>query len=334
MSGRGRAQGRARRRPHPPLDATSAARGPPLHAGPARALAAAPPPPRARRPRPPSAAAGSTCAYTSCRAARAPPPPHGHLTVSPRPPLRAPARPRPARPPARACRDNIKSIVFGGLDGVITTFSTIASVAGAALPIETVLVLGFANLIADGIAMGAGDFLSSKAEFDFLVDEKAKSAALLEGGRGGADVAAALEAKGLSAADAAEVVAIVSKPAYREFGTEFVLVEKFEQEVPDDPWGPAKDGAVTFVSFLFFGSLPLWVYVITYGAKYKSAGGSFGISAAACALSLFALGVLQGAITKQPRVKAGLYMTVNGTLAGAAAYALSYGITAAIGNGC
>lgn len=48
----------------------------------------------------------------------------------------------------------VKSLVFGGLDGVITTFSTIASVAGGALPIETVLVLGFANLIADGIAMG------------------------------------------------------------------------------------------------------------------------------------------------------------------------------------
>lgn len=216
---------------------------------------------------------------------------------------------------------------------MITTFSTIASVAGAALPIERVLVLGFANLIADGIAMGAGDFLSSKAEFDFLLDEKAKAGALLSEGRS-AEVATALEGKGMTPADAAEVMSIVSKPAYREFATEFVLVEKLEQEVPEDPWGPAKDGAVTFVSFLVFGSVPMWVYVATYGAKYKNANGSFGISAAACAISLFALGVLQGSITRQPRVRAGLSMTVNGMLAGAAAYALSYGITAAIGNGC
>ena len=62
---------------------------------------------------------------------------------------------------------NIKSIVFGGLDGIITTFSTIASVAGGSLPVHVIITLGFANLIADGIAMGLGDGLSSHAEMTF-----------------------------------------------------------------------------------------------------------------------------------------------------------------------
>ena len=34
------------------------------------------------------------------------------------------------------------------------------------------------------------------------------------------------------------------------------------QEVPDDPWGPLKDGTVTFIAFLVFGSIPLWAYVL------------------------------------------------------------------------
>jgi len=229
--------------------------------------------------------------------------------------------------------DFVKSLIFGGLDGVITTFSTIASVAGGQLSIETAIVLGFANLIGDAIAMGAGDYLSSLAEFQFLLKEKERGGKMLEAGTAKTTVAAALTAKGLRAEDAAELMAIVSKPQYREFAEEFVLTEELGQEVPDDPLGPAKDGAVTMISFLVFGSLPLWVYVITWGVGYNNSGGSFGISAAACAMSLFSLGWLQGTITRQPRFKSAAFMTINGSLASAAAYFLGWAIMQAIGNG-
>ncbi len=52
--------------------------------------------------------------------------------------------------------DYIKSIVFGGLDGIITTFAIVASVVGANLPVQVVLVTGFAKLLGDGLAMGLG----------------------------------------------------------------------------------------------------------------------------------------------------------------------------------
>lgn len=58
----------------------------------------------------------------------------------------------------------IKSIVYGGLDGIITTFAVVSGVIGANLNPSIILILGFANLIADGISMGVGDYLSSKAE--------------------------------------------------------------------------------------------------------------------------------------------------------------------------
>tara|TARA_Y100000310_G_C20575834_1_gene760360 strand:- start:688 stop:1272 length:585 start_codon:yes stop_codon:yes gene_type:complete len=60
----------------------------------------------------------------------------------------------------------IKSIVYGGLDGIITTFAIVAGVAGAALSANIILILGFANLIADGISMAAGDYLGTKSEIE------------------------------------------------------------------------------------------------------------------------------------------------------------------------
>eukprot|EP00958_Prasinococcus_capsulatus_P018231 scaffold2119_cov355-Prasinococcus_capsulatus_cf.AAC.3 len=50
----------------------------------------------------------------------------------------------------------IKSMVFGGLDGIITTFAIVAAVAGGDLERNVVLLMGFANLVADGISMGLG----------------------------------------------------------------------------------------------------------------------------------------------------------------------------------
>ena len=60
----------------------------------------------------------------------------------------------------------IKSIVYGGLDGIITTFAIVAGVAGASLGAKIILILGFTNLIADGISMAAGDYLSTKSEIE------------------------------------------------------------------------------------------------------------------------------------------------------------------------
>src|SRR3989338_6449578 len=67
---------------------------------------------------------------------------------------------------------HIKSVVYGGLDGIITTFAVVAGVTGATLSSGIVLILGFANLIADGISMAIGDYLSTKAENEFHEKEK------------------------------------------------------------------------------------------------------------------------------------------------------------------
>jgi vacuolar iron transporter family protein len=56
--------------------------------------------------------------------------------------------------------------VYGGIDGVITTFAVVAGATGGQLPVSTILILGFANLFADGLSMSVGNYLSTKAEYD------------------------------------------------------------------------------------------------------------------------------------------------------------------------
>jgi len=67
---------------------------------------------------------------------------------------------------------NIKSVVYGGMDGIISTFAVVSGVAGAALDPTIVLILGFSNLFADGISMACGDFLSTRAKKDYEKSHK------------------------------------------------------------------------------------------------------------------------------------------------------------------
>ena len=58
----------------------------------------------------------------------------------------------------------LKSAVFGANDGIVTTFAVVAAVVGASLSPSIVVILGIANMIADGLAMGLGDYLGERSE--------------------------------------------------------------------------------------------------------------------------------------------------------------------------
>ena len=68
-----------------------------------------------------------------------------------------------AAPPAQP-HPYMRSVVYGALDGIVTTFSVVASGDAAAVDPGVVLVLGFGNLVADGLSMGVGDYASRMAD--------------------------------------------------------------------------------------------------------------------------------------------------------------------------
>lgn len=81
--------------------------------------------------------------------------------------------------------DYVKSMIFGGLDGILTSFAIVAGAAGGRLPVQVVLVLGFSNIFADAFSMGMGEYLSSKAHNEFVLKEKERETWWVRGWKNG-----------------------------------------------------------------------------------------------------------------------------------------------------
>src|SRR3954452_16190510 len=72
-------------------------------------------------------------------------------------------RARLSEPPRQSY---LRDWVYGGIDGTVTTFAVVAGVAGAELSTKTLLILGAANLFADGFSMAAANYSGTKAEIE------------------------------------------------------------------------------------------------------------------------------------------------------------------------
>lgn len=66
----------------------------------------------------------------------------------------------------KSIENYLPEFVYGGIDGCVTTFAVVAGSVGAGLDSSVILILGFANLLADGFAMSVGAYLAAKTEID------------------------------------------------------------------------------------------------------------------------------------------------------------------------
>lgn len=66
----------------------------------------------------------------------------------------------------------IGDIVYGANDGILTSFAVVAGVTGGALSPQTVIIVGMANLLADGLSMGVGNYLSIRARESALEHQR------------------------------------------------------------------------------------------------------------------------------------------------------------------
>lgn len=73
---------------------------------------------------------------------------------------------------------HIGDLVFGANDGIVTTFAVVSGVTGAELNPRVIIILGLANLLADGLAMGAGNYLGMRSEQEY---QKIVNGAVREG---------------------------------------------------------------------------------------------------------------------------------------------------------
>ena len=73
--------------------------------------------------------------------------------------------------PLQIARHYVRELIYGANDGIITTFAVVAGVAGGGLSLRVVLIIGAANLFADGLSMAAGNYLSISSHESVLEAE-------------------------------------------------------------------------------------------------------------------------------------------------------------------
>ncbi len=213
----------------------------------------------------------------------------------------------------------IKSAIYGGLDGIITTFAVVAGVAGASLSAGIVLILGFANLIADGLSMAIGDYLSTKAEKEYAKAERKRESWEVENYPKGEmkETEEIYMNKGIPEKDAKNIVNILSK--HKEAWVDVMMVE--ELGIYENKESPLKNAIVTFFSFGIFGFIPLLAYVLARPVPGIQ-NYTFLIACILTGLTLFTLGALKVKVTGKEWFTAGLEMLIVGGLAATAAYGI------------
>eukprot|EP00545_Synedropsis_sp_CCMP1620_P006088 CAMPEP_0119016204 /NCGR_PEP_ID=MMETSP1176-20130426/11872_1 /TAXON_ID=265551 /ORGANISM="Synedropsis recta cf, Strain CCMP1620" /LENGTH=254 /DNA_ID=CAMNT_0006969545 /DNA_START=125 /DNA_END=886 /DNA_ORIENTATION=- len=157
----------------------------------------------------------------------------------------------------------LKPMIFGGLDGILTSFAIVAGAAGGNLSSGVVLILGFSNIFADALSMGVGEFLSSKAENEWILSERRREEWELENYPEGEikEMVEIYEERGMSKEDAEMVINTMAK--YKDFFVDVMMTQELELQVPEanHVQESFREGVIMFCSFAFFGVLPLLGYV-------------------------------------------------------------------------
>ncbi len=215
----------------------------------------------------------------------------------------------------------LKEIVYGGVDGIVTTFAVVAGFAGAnagvhvgGLGAMTVLLFGLANLFADASSMALGNFLSIRSEQDRYSQEEAKERHEIENNprMEMAESIEILKQQGFSEPDAVQLVEIYATNP--EYWVNFMM--KYELEMEDlRQENPFFTGLATFMSFAFFGAIPLLPYIINPTYPY-----AFLLAVIATGIALLLLGILKLQVTKLNPIRSIGEIVLIGSVSAVIAY--------------
>jgi VIT1/CCC1 family predicted Fe2+/Mn2+ transporter len=157
-------------------------------------------------------------------------------------------------------QEYLAEFVYGGIDGSVTTFAVVAGSVGAGLDSTVIIILGFANLFADGFAMSIGAYLSSKTDVDNYEKHKAIEYWEVENvpEKEKDEIREIFQRKGFKGKLLEDVVETITDDKDRWVD----VMMKEELGLIEENKSPFKIGLITFLSFLLLGFIPLLVYVL------------------------------------------------------------------------
>lgn len=209
----------------------------------------------------------------------------------------------------------LRDWVYGGIDGAVTTFAVVAGAVGANLSTPIILILGLANLLADGFSMAAANYSGTKTEEDDyrrlkLVEEKHIQ---LEPEGEREEIRQIYSAKGYDGEELETLVGIIT--SRRRTWIETMMQEEYGLSAAQR--SPFKAALTTFVAFVICGSLPLVPFVFGLPASAE-------ITTFLTASAFFGIGSIKSRWSTQHWFWSGLETTVIGMAAAAIAWIVGY----------
>lgn len=208
----------------------------------------------------------------------------------------------------------LRDWIYGGIDGTVTTFAVVAGVVGADLSSRIVLVLGLANLVADGFAMAAGNYSGTQAErddYDRLLAVEHKHIAVVPDGER-EEIRQIFGGKGFSGGDLERIVDVITADDSRWAKT--MVVEEYG--LAPTPKSPLLAALNTFTAFILCGLVPL--------VSYLGAGGLVPCLVAT-GVVFFAIGAIKSRWSLSQWWLSGLATFLIGMSAAALAFCVGYG---------
>lgn len=211
----------------------------------------------------------------------------------------------------------LRDWIYGGIDGAVTTFAIVAGVVGAELSVGIVLVLGLANLFADGFSMAASNYSGTKAEHDDY--ERIKSIELRhikrhpEGER--EEVRQIYARKGFAGKELERMVALVTER--EDIWLEVMLSE--EHGITEVQRSPKLAALATFIAFVICGFVPLVPFVMGLEASASAASVMTG-------LVFLGIGAMKSRWSTQQWWASALETFAIGMSAAGIAYAIGLGL--------
>jgi len=213
----------------------------------------------------------------------------------------------------------VKDFVYGGIDGSVTTFAVVSGVAGAGLSSVVIIVLGLSNIIADGFSMAISNYLGTKAENQYVEQERKEELEEIKANPEGEreEIRQIYAKKGFTGDALEHIVTVISSD--REQWIDTMIIE--EHGLSLEPTNAGTAALVTFSAFLGLGLLPLLPFLINWW-KADAFSHPFFISTCITMLAFFVVGAFKGRFVKHSWYRSGL----ETFCVGGAAALLAYGV--------
>ena len=220
-------------------------------------------------------------------------------------------------------RWSLGDFVYGATDGAVTTFAIVAGVIGASLEPGIVLILGFANLFADGFSMAVGNYLGTKSQREYIAKARRREEWEIDNlaEQEKQEIRDIYAQKGFKDEILDEIVRIIT--SRRKVWIDTMMKE--ELGLIEDKKRPIDAALTTFAAFNIIGLIPLLPFIAMYslGAIATSAE-AFAYSSAFTAVAFFIIGAVKSRILETSLLRSGLGTLAVGGIAAVVAFIVGY----------